>query len=115
MFDYLAHGERLFKLLAPQMSMRTRKGNVKALERLKPENDDQKVGINIVRKALQSPARQIATNAGEDNWNDRGRILSCDCRGARTRDYDGNLPSNKLFSQDGQSIILAVCPTELDD
>ena len=32
---------------------------IKALDALKPENDDQKVGINIVRKALQAPARQI--------------------------------------------------------
>ncbi|HEY8130143.1 MAG TPA: TCP-1/cpn60 chaperonin family protein, partial [Hyphomicrobium sp.] len=47
----------------------------KALDALKPENDDQKVGINIVRKALQSPARQIATNAGEDGSVIVGKIL----------------------------------------
>ncbi len=38
----------------------------KALDDLAAGNDDQSVGINIVRKALQSPARQIAENAGED-------------------------------------------------
>ena len=48
---------------------------VKALETLKPENDDQKVGINIVRKALQAPARQIAANAGEDGSVIVGKIL----------------------------------------
>src|SRR5262249_41094878 len=37
---------------------------LKTLEGLKPGNDDQRVGINIVRRALQAPARQIAENAG---------------------------------------------------
>jgi chaperonin GroEL len=40
--------------------------SIKALGRLKAENDDQKTGIDIVRKALSTPARQIAVNAGED-------------------------------------------------
>jgi chaperonin GroEL len=39
---------------------------VKALDKLKGANDDQTVGINIVRKALESPCRQIASNAGAD-------------------------------------------------
>jgi chaperonin GroEL len=47
----------------------------KALDALKPENDDQKVGINIVRKALQAPARQISANAGEDGSVIVGKIL----------------------------------------
>src|SRR6056297_3056764 len=37
-----------------------------ALETVTPANDDQKTGVEIVRRALQSPARQIAINAGED-------------------------------------------------
>src|SRR5438445_1027390 len=37
-----------------------------ALAGLNPENDDQKVGIDIVRKALQAPVRQIAENSGAD-------------------------------------------------
>ena len=48
---------------------------IKALENLKAENDDQKVGINIVRKALQAPARQIVQNAGEDGSVVVGKIL----------------------------------------
>jgi chaperonin GroEL len=36
----------------------------KALDGLNVENDDQKTGIRIVRKALEVPARQIASNAG---------------------------------------------------
>src|SRR5262245_858665 len=47
----------------------------KALERLDGSNDDQKIGINIVRRALQSPARQIVQNAGEDGSVVVGRIL----------------------------------------
>ena len=47
----------------------------KALENLSAENDDQKVGINIVRKALQAPARQIVQNAGEDGSVVVGKIL----------------------------------------
>jgi chaperonin GroEL len=38
----------------------------RALDKLTPANDDQKVGIEIVRKALQWPTRQIAINAGTD-------------------------------------------------
>jgi len=47
----------------------------KALEELKGENDDQKTGINIVRKALSWPARLIAINAGEDGSVVVGKIL----------------------------------------
>ncbi|MFZ9013998.1 MAG: chaperonin GroEL, partial [Alphaproteobacteria bacterium] len=39
---------------------------VKALDKLKGANEDQSVGINIVRKALEAPCRQIAANAGAD-------------------------------------------------
>jgi chaperonin GroEL len=39
---------------------------VKALESLSAANDDQKAGIEIVRRALKAPARQIVDNAGED-------------------------------------------------
>jgi chaperonin GroEL len=38
----------------------------KVLAKLTPGNDDQKVGIDIVRRALQTPIRQIAENAGVD-------------------------------------------------
>jgi chaperonin GroEL len=48
---------------------------LKALDALKSANDDQKVGINIIRRALQAPARQIAENAGEDGAVVTGKIL----------------------------------------
>src|SRR5439155_1740018 len=38
----------------------------KVLAGLKPANNDQKVGIEVVRKAIQSPVRQIAENSGTD-------------------------------------------------
>jgi chaperonin GroEL len=48
---------------------------LKALDALTPANDDQKTGIQIVRRAIQAPARQIATNAGEDGSVIVGKIL----------------------------------------
>jgi chaperonin GroEL len=48
---------------------------LKTLDGLKAANDDQKIGINIVRRALQAPARQIAENAGEDGAVVAGKIL----------------------------------------
>ena len=42
---------------------------------LKPENGDQKVGIEIVRKAVQATMRQIASNAGEDGAVINGKVL----------------------------------------
>jgi chaperonin GroEL len=48
---------------------------LKTLDGLRPANDDQRVGINVVRRALQAPARQIAQNAGEDGAVVAGKIL----------------------------------------
>src|SRR6201990_2938063 len=39
---------------------------IKALEKLKVHNDDQRTGVEIVKKAISWPARQIAINAGDD-------------------------------------------------
>src|SRR5271170_3751621 len=47
----------------------------KRLGRLNPENEDQRVGIDIVRRALQAPARQIFANAGEDGSIIVGKLL----------------------------------------
>jgi chaperonin GroEL len=48
---------------------------IKALEGLKAANDDQQSGIDIVRRALRAPARQIAENAGEDGAFIVGKLL----------------------------------------
>jgi chaperonin GroEL len=47
---------------------------IKCLDKIEPGNDDQRVGIDIVRKALKIPARQIAENAGEDGSIVVGKI-----------------------------------------
>jgi chaperonin GroEL len=46
-----------------------------AFNNLKTENEDQKVGIEIIRKAIQSPARQIVSNAGDEASIVVGKIL----------------------------------------
>src|SRR5213082_1410441 len=48
------------------------------LKGLRTKNDDQKTGVEIVRKALSWPARQIAINAGEDGSVIIGKILEND-------------------------------------
>ncbi len=50
----------------------------KALDKLTPENQDQKVGIEIIRKATQAPIRQIAENAGVDGAVVAGKLLEGD-------------------------------------
>ncbi len=50
----------------------------KALAGVEGANADQKAGIEIVRRAIQVPARQIAINAGEDGSLIVGRLLEKD-------------------------------------
>jgi chaperonin GroEL len=47
----------------------------KVLDKLEGDNDDQQVGINIIRKAIQAPVRQIAENAGFDGAVVSGKLL----------------------------------------
>jgi len=46
-----------------------------ALKKVRTANDDQRHGVEIVRKALSAPARQIAINSGEDGSVIVGKIL----------------------------------------
>jgi chaperonin GroEL len=48
------------------------------LKKVRTQNDDQKTGVDIVRKALSWPARQIVINAGEDGSVIIGKILEKD-------------------------------------
>ena len=48
------------------------------LAKLKADNDDQRVGIEIVRRAVLTPMRQIAENAGEDGAVISGKVLEKD-------------------------------------
>jgi chaperonin GroEL len=47
----------------------------RALDNLKPKNDDQKVGVDIIRRALSYPARLIIENAGDDGSVVIGKLL----------------------------------------
>src|SRR5207342_423425 len=73
---------------------------IKALEKLKVHNDDQRTGIDIVKKALSWPARQIAINAGEDGSIVVGKILDKDTYAfgydAQAGEY-GNLVSKGII------------------
>jgi chaperonin GroEL len=73
---------------------------VAALDRLKAENEDQRHGVDIVRKALSWPARQIALNAGEDGSIVVGKILDKDTYAygfdAQSGEY-GNLLSKGII------------------
>jgi chaperonin GroEL len=46
--------------------------------KVKADNDDQRFGIEIVRKAVQMPLRQIVENAGEDGAVVAGKVLDRD-------------------------------------
>jgi chaperonin GroEL len=51
---------------------------LKGLQSLTPSNPDQKAGVDIVRRAIQVPARQIVQNAGEDGSLVVGKLLEND-------------------------------------
>ncbi|HTH97040.1 MAG TPA: chaperonin GroEL [Stellaceae bacterium] len=70
------------------------------LDHLNPENNDQKVGIEIIRRALQAPARQIYLNAGEDGAIIAGRLLDQD---DGTRGFDAQ--SHKYVDMVASGII----------
>jgi chaperonin GroEL len=57
----------------------------RSLGGLNPENDDQKAGIDIVRRALEAPARQIFVNAGEEGSIIVGKLLD---QNERHRGFD---------------------------
>jgi len=70
------------------------------LKKLRTHNDDQKTGVEIVRKALSWPARQIAINAGDDGSIVVGKILDKDTYAygydAQTGEY-GNLVAKGII------------------
>ncbi len=48
---------------------------IRALDKVKSANDDQRMGVNIIRRALEAPARQIVSNAGHDGSVVVGKLL----------------------------------------
>jgi chaperonin GroEL len=96
----------------------------KAIEKLKGKNEDQRHGIEIVKKAITWPARQIAMNAGEDGSIVVGKILDEDTYAygydAQTGEF-GNLVSKGIIDptkvvrialQDASSIAGLLITTE---
>jgi chaperonin GroEL len=59
--------------------------SINVLAKLQPDNNDQKVGIDIVWRALQAPARQIIENAGADGAVILGKLLE---KGDANHGYD---------------------------
>jgi chaperonin GroEL len=95
-----------------------------ALKKVRTHNDDQKHGIEIVKKAITWPARQIAINSGEDGSVVVGKILENDTYGygfdAQTGEF-GNLVTKGIIDptkvvrialQDGASIAGLLITTE---
>src|SRR5262245_143897 len=73
---------------------------IEAIKRIRTQNDDQKTGVEIVRRALSWPARQIAINAGEDGSVVVGKIMEKEQYNwgfdAQSGDY-GNLVSKGII------------------
>ena len=59
---------------------------VSSLEKVKMDNEDEQIGVNIVRKALEVPMRKIAENAGKD-----GSVVVENIRQAQKREGSGKI------------------------
>ncbi len=76
----------------------------KALEKLKGDNDDQTAGINIARRAMEEPLRQIVTNAGDE----ASVIL------AKVDEGEGNFGYNAATGEFGDMIEMGILdPTKV--
>ena len=62
---------------------------IRSLDQLQPANGDQRVGVNIVRRALEQPVRDIAQNAGVDGSTVVGKLLG-------QQDYDYGFDAQSL-------------------
>ena len=84
----------------------------KALEGLKGANDDQTRGIDIVRKAIQAPVRQIAENAGHDGAVIAGNLLR---EGDQTQGFNAQTDTYENLVQAGVVDPTKVVRTALQD
>jgi len=73
---------------------------LKALAKVEGDNADQNVGIEIVRKALVAPARQIVDNAGED-----GAVIVGKLRESKDTNYGFNAQSGKFVDLMKEGVI----------
>jgi chaperonin GroEL len=97
---------------------------IKALDGLTTANDDQQSGVDIVRRALRAPARQIAENAGEDGAYVIGKLLETEEYNwgfnAATGDYEDLVKSGvidpakvvRTALQDASSVASLLITTE---
>jgi chaperonin GroEL len=65
-----------------------------ALDKVKPEDEESKVGVNIVRKALEAPIRKLAANAGQD-----GSVIIDTVRRTAAEKKNPNIGFNVLTSE----------------
>lgn len=84
----------------------------RALDKLKGDNEDQNAGINIIRKVLQSPIRQIAENAGFD-----GAVIANEVINKKDASYGYDAQSNKFVDMFKAGIVdpVKVVRTALED
>ena len=73
---------------------------IKSLDKLQPANSDQKVGINIVQRALEAPVRQIAENAGVD-----GAVVANKLREQKDLEYGFDAQTEKYCNMVKAGII----------
>ncbi|MFL2540889.1 MAG: chaperonin GroEL [Candidatus Latescibacterota bacterium] len=73
---------------------------VKALDKVNPENDDQRVGVEIVRRAIIVPVKQIAENAGAD-----GSIIAGKLSENNDKNYGFDAQSGKFVDMIKSGII----------
>ncbi|MCW9044740.1 MAG: chaperonin GroEL, partial [Alphaproteobacteria bacterium] len=98
--------------------------STKSLDDVDVENDDQRVGVDIVRRALSAPVKQIAENAGVDGGVVAGKLLEQDDVNfgfnAQTEEYadmfkDGVIDPTKVVRtalQDAASVASLLITTE---
>jgi chaperonin GroEL len=70
-----------------------------ALDKVEPSNDDEKFGIQILRRALEEPMRQLAKNAGED-----GAVIIDAVRRQQKEKGDTNYGYNVLTNEFGSML-----------
>ncbi len=73
---------------------------IKALEKLKLEDDDEQIGLNILKRALEEPVRQIAYNAGHE-----GAIVVAKVKNSKEVNFGFNAETEKYEDMVAAGII----------
>ena len=84
----------------------------KVLDKLTPPNDDQRVGVDIIRKALRAPCWQIAQNAGVDGSVIVGKLLE---NGTYSHGYNAQTDQYEDLVKSGVIDPVKVVRTALQD